>query len=319
MISPQEALNRADLAFSDLGSGGLAPPIVSDKFISRVYETPTILNAATHEVITSSEWKIPNLLFDDQIMVGSPGDNTAIADADRTSAVPGQTTLAPAEIVGEVAVPYTVFESNVEREKLQDTLLMHIGKRVAKDLSLVGLHGDTTIANTTKENRLLRVTDGWFKLASANQLDALGGNLDRAMFTSWYKAMPYKHLQDAANSMEFFVHSSCAIDWQDSVASRATPGGDATLASGTIPRFFNRPVNADPTIKVQTENGYANATRGLFCNPKNLVVALHRDLTIEILRQPRQRNIVFVISLRVAYGFFLSGAVSPVINLVPKS
>ena len=312
-LTPNEVLQRADLALSDLTSGGgTLPPEVADRFIDEIYDATPIFSMATREKMASFQKKIPRLGFTSQILMASPGDNTALASGERSKPTTYQVTLDAKEYVGQVNLPYTVLEDNVEKENFQTKLLQHIAKQVSIDLAKAAYHGDTTLGAGTNENNLLRVQDGWFKRASSHVVDVASANIDETVLARFYKAMPDKYISQDVSSYTMFLQREVALDWRSQVAGRMTIEGDRALVENAIPPYAGVPVVKDNVIKKT-----AGLTQGLFCDPKNLIIGTWRQITLEAQRDIEKRQIKIVFSLRVAFNLFQPDALVRMDNVAP--
>jgi len=316
-MDPRQALEqRADIVVNDLNSnGGLLPKAVASKFISEVYAATPLFSAATQERMPSHTWAIPRVGFTGQILMNDPGESTALADGDRKKITTYQVELVAKQYRGEVWLPYNVLEDNVEGQAFQTTVLAHIAKQVGLDLANCALNGDSAGLNATDEERLLHVQDGWFKKFASNAFDANGASLDDEVFAGWYKTMPRKYLENNGGNFQFFVQSDCGLDWRRHVTSRQTVGGDAALTGDAIPNYAGKKVIGDVGIKF----GAKGLIAGMFVDPKNLIVGIYRDITIEAWKDIRKQVIVTVVSIRACFSAYQPGAIVLATGLLPKN
>jgi len=314
-MTPQDVVGRevrADFALADLTSGGLLPPEVQARFIDEVYDATPIFAMAYRQRMNAPELRIPRVGFSGQILMPTPGDHTALADGDRSAPTTYQVVLNAKEYVGQINLPYTVLEDNVEKEAFQTHLMAHIAKQSGIDLARAAYHGDTTLANTTQSNRLLRQQDGWFKLASNHVYDAAGKNIGEQQLAAWLKTMPDKYIANDVGDYAMFLQRDVALDWRSQVASRMTIEGDRALIQSAVPAYAGVPVVKDNII--QKSNGL---TQGLFCDPRNLIVGIYRQVTMEVFRNTKTRTIEVTFSIRCAFNRFQPDAIVRMDNIAP--
>src|SRR5437870_2465349 len=150
-MDPRQALSveqRADIVVNDLNAnGGQLPKATANKFISEVYAATPLFSAATQERMPSHTWEIPRVGFTGQILMNDPGENAALADNDRKKISTFKVELVAKLYRGEVWLPYTVLEDNVEGQGFQTTVMAHIAKQVGLDLANCALNGDTALPN----------------------------------------------------------------------------------------------------------------------------------------------------------------------------
>jgi hypothetical protein len=184
--------------------------------------------------------------------------------------------------------------------------MKHIGTRVGIDLAEFALAGDTLSPDPD-----LAVQDGWLKLAATHTVDAAGANIDDALLSRMYKAVPDKYLENDLG-WSFYLQRVVAIDWRSSVSGRMTVGGDKALQEAGIPPFFGIPVKKDNTIKIDLTTGF---TKGLFVHPQNLIVGIWKEVTIETWRDIKRRQLVVTVHLRAAFQIEQPDACSLLVNV----
>jgi len=105
-------------------------------------------------------------------------------------------------------------------------------KAMGNDMARWTMRGDTTLAASSRENRLLRQRDGWLKqIRDGSGLRATttrGSAWAQALYPSLMSALPTEHREDA--DLRWFESSLLDMAYQDDLRSRATLLGDKAEA-----------------------------------------------------------------------------------------
>jgi HK97 family phage major capsid protein len=289
-LTAKEAIERADVVLADLSAGGgLLQEEQADKFINFIYEAPTLLSDVRQVKMRSHTTKISKIGFGDRILKPTPGSNRALADVDRTKPQFDKVELTTQEVVAEVILPYEVLEDNLEEENLEETVMRNIATRVAIDLEELALNGDITNA----ADPYLALLDGYVRLISTNTVDGLNGFVDDDMLESILQTVAPKFRRPLTD-MRYYTHDLIARRWARSISARGTPIGDQVLVNGGILPYAGVPVKS---LDMMVEAN--NSSLILFCNPKNLIFGIWRNITLEVEKLIRQRSWAIVVSARV--------------------
>lgn len=301
---------RADLALADLTSnGGLLNPEQNDVFIRQLMDQPTILRAVRTVPMNAPEMKINKINFGQRILNPATQtggmEDTGVNDrwplkAQRAKIQTEQVQLNTKEVIAEVRIPYEVLEDNIEQGALADTILAMIAERAAVDLEELLISGDTTSGDS-----FLALQDGILKLSTLNIVDATGQTAHINTFNNLKKALPTRFRRNL-NQMAYFASMDFESDYRVQLANRLTPGGDAwTTGSGPI-----------PVMGVGLQ-GVALMPLGtiLFANPQNFIFGVQRNIRIEQDRDIRSREVIIVLTARIAIAVEEKRAVSKAINV----
>ena len=308
-------IQRADAALADLtNNGGRLPEDVAERFIDEMYDSPTILKAATRRKMRAPSAAYPRLGLGGQILCGDPNgldyEYDSVASGDRQKPVTAQVQLNAKLYKGQVNLPTTWIEDNIEQDGFQTHLMSHIAKQIALDTAKAAYHGDTALGAGTAALRLKRIQDGWFKRATSHVVDALGNNIDGSLYRKIVKAMPQKYLDANAAGYRLFAHRNIALDWRDQVSTRPGPLGDRALTEAAIPGYGGIPLIGDNTIEES-----ASVSSALFCDPANLMVGVWREVTIKTWEDIENDCLKIVVTLRIAFNFIQPDAIVKVVNL----
>ncbi len=298
--SNKSLLAKADLAMSDLtANGGLLQAEQANTFIRKLIKTPTIIREARVVTMTAPQRKINKIGFGARILRPAVS-GTALSQADRSAPTTQQIQLNTSEVIAEVRLPYDVLEDNIESAAaannespnagpggLRDTLIQLIAERAALDLEELALLGDKASGDA-----YLALQDGYLKLASTfgNVVDNGGATVTKSMFKNGKKAMPDQYLRDVAN-MKHYVSVDQETEYRDTLADRATALGDAIIDGTRAVNAFGSPVAPVPMMP---------DARGLFCNSKNLIMGIQRQVSMEYDKDITARVYIIVLTARVA-------------------
>lgn len=288
---------KADLALSDLSSnGGLLDAEQNDTFIRNLIDQPTMLRAIRTVPMNTPEMKVNKIGFGSRILhAANAGSSPYAADdgtndrylaaADRAKPGTSQVTLATKEVMAEVRIPYEVLEDNIERGGMADTVLALIAERAALDLEELILLGDTASADA-----YLALMNGVLKRVTSNVVDHSAATVNVALFNNLKKAVPTRFRRNLAG-MRFFTSMDRESDYRVTVANRGTDLGDQILTSNAP-----LPVLGVPMVGAALMPN-ANA---LFLDPQNVIFGIQRNVRIEQDRDIRSREVIIVLTARIA-------------------
>lgn len=309
--SNQDLIRKADIALSDLTTGGgLLNPEQTDRFIRVLIETPTILQSCRVVTMNAPSRKINKIGFGSRILrAGVSG--TALSSGDRAKPDLSKVELNTKEVIATVYLPYDVIEDNIEGGQIDvplqtgaggihDTLVQLIAERSALDLEELAISGDTASGDA-----YLALHDGFLKLATANVVNAGSTTLSKATLKAAVKAMPPKYLRNRASLTHFFSVNN-ETEYRDTYANRQTALGDAML-QGTSPVFaYGSPMMGVPLMP---------EANGLFTNPLNLIFGFQRKVTMEYDKDIEARLFKIVLTARVALAIEENNAIVKYTNI----
>jgi hypothetical protein len=197
-------------------------------------------------------------------------------------------------------------EDNIERSGVRDRLLSMFTKRIAIDIEMAGIEGDSSLTTgdgQTDENNLLGPNDGFSKILNDNVpaaqiIDASGAAPSKKLYYDLRRNIPSRY-RAAKPNYAWIVPSGPADKWSLDWSDRATAGGDRHLANGPtggtqVPGFksgpWGIPMLEVPLMPEDLTYGTAGTDGSeIWLTPlNNLIYFVQRDITIEWDRQPRQ-------------------------------
>lgn len=291
-----ETLSRkADLALADLtANGGLLLPEQNDTFIRNLIDQPTILKVCRTVPMAGPEQKINKIGFGQRILFPASQTGTQedagsngrwLAKANRSKPTTSQVSLVTKEVIAEVRIPYEVLEDNIEGQSMTNTILALIAERAALDLEELMLLGDTASGDP-----YLALMDGVIKRSTAHTVDCIGITEYAEAFNTIKKNLPTKYRRNQG-SMRFFTGMDFESDYRLKVALRGTNLGDTILTTNAP-----LPVLGVPMVGAALMPN----TKALFCDPQNLIFGIQRNVRIEQDRDIRSREVIIVLTARVA-------------------
>lgn len=295
-MTNEEIIRKADLALADLATAGRLNDEQTNRFVRKLMDTPTILNAVRTVTMNAPQRKINKIGFGTRML--RPGvASTALIQADRYKPTLEQVVVSTTEVIAEINLPYDVIEDNVESAAtggalqagpggMHQTIVDMMAERAAVDLEELGLKGDTGSGDA-----YLALMNGWLKRATTNVVNAGGATMSKDVLKSGVKAMPDKYLRDRANMLQI-VSVDNETELRDTYANRQTSLGDAML-QGTTPMYMHGS---------RVMGGAAMpAADALYTNPLNLIFGIWRNIQIEYDKDIRTRTFIIVLTARVGF------------------
>lgn len=308
--APAQLSRKADLALSNLASdGGLLDAEQNNTFIRKLIDAPTMLREVRTVPMGAPQMKINKIGFGSRILKaatqtgGANDDGTNdryLTEANRSKPTTSKVELATDEVIAEVRIPYEVIEDNIEKGNLTDTILALIAERAALDLEELLISGDTASGDA-----YLALQNGILKLATSHVVNNLNAGPSAEMFNTVKKALPTKYRRNLSAN-RFYFSMDVESDYRLLVANRQTGLGDATLTGAA-----DLPVMGVPLKGVAL---MPNAS-GILTVPQNIIFGIQRNVRIEQDRDIRSREVVIVLTARVAIQIEEEDAVVKVTNV----
>lgn len=287
MPSNKSIIEKADMAVSDLVSnGGYLNPKQSNTFIRDLIEQPTMLNEIRVVPMNAPTMEINKIGFASRILKVAPASGTALAASDRSAPTTDKVQLTTKEIIAEVHIPYDVLEDNIERGRLEDTIMALITEQASLDLEELIIRGDTGSADT-----YLALANGALAQSVSHVVDytATQPSITKAVFKAGLKTMPNVYMRNRSR-LRFYVSPHAEIEYADSLANRETPFGDSKVTKWTPNYAYGVPV---VPAALMPDANY------IFTWPKNFILGIQRKIMIETDRDIRARVLIVVLTLRI--------------------
>lgn len=223
---------------------------------------------------------------------------------------------------------------------LRDTVIQLIAEYAARDIEDLALNGNTSYttaqtnalyaqtgtgtygtqggpgllgatADPTDDTAFMQLQNGFLAIGqnSGNTVDVQADTVTKTMFKKGIFGMPVQYLRNRP-AMKHYVSVDNEVEYQDSLANRGTPMGDARITG-------NAPVPAYGSQVIPTS--LMPDTNGLFCDPLNLIVGFWRQLSMEFDKDITQRVYLIVLTARLGLQVEQADALVVYKNITPPS
>lgn len=304
--------------------GGLLSPQQAREFLRVLIDESVLLKEANNQTSLSPKFEVPRISFGNRILrVGTEGSRLDVGD--RTKPATGLVTLSTHLFKGEVPVSDELFEDNIERDALADTIMVMIAEAVGRDVEEYAIKNDTdrTEALDGADGKVLAQFEGLIKqfqtgLPAAQRLDASGLTSYDELFRNMLASLPARYRRDPT-ALRFYVPVKHNDGYQTELAGRGTPLGDTNITENLRMKLAFRGV---PVVPIPLMTGISTIAGSeidydsfcLLTHPLNLYVGWHRRIRVERWRDPRDGATSFLPTLRFdvkyadpAFGILASG------------
>jgi hypothetical protein len=300
-------LEKATWTTSDItppAGGGLLSPQQATEFLRVAIDASVIMKEARVETSNAPKFEVPRIAFGNRIL--RPGTEGArLADPDRVKPTTGLITLSTVLFRGEVPVSDELFEDNIEREKVADTIATMLAEAVGRDIEEIAIKSDT--ARTASELAVFDQLDGIIKTIqvntpSAQRVDFTAYTTYTDLFSKLVEVLPARYRSNYA-ALRIYVPFTHVDGYQKSLAARGTGLGDQAITESLVTRLAFRgiPVVGVPMLSGTDTINSANVDYSKFViltHPQNIVFGFHRRIRIEKWRDPRDGATSFLPSVR---------------------
>lgn len=306
-MKTKDIIEKADIAVSDLISdGGYLNPMQANVFIRKLIDQPTIVNEIRVVPMNAPTMEINKIGFGQRILKRAPASGTALAPGDRSAPATEKVELTTKEVIAEVHIPYDVLEDNIERGRLEDTIMALIAERASLDIEELVILGDLGSGDA-----YLSLVDGILEQATSHVVDftATAPQISRAVFKDGIKAMPNKYMRNRP-MMRFYVSPDAETEYTDSLADRETQLGDSRISRKAPEVAYGVPVTG---VALMPDVNY------IFTWPKNIILGVQRQIMIESDRDIRSRVLIVVLTMRLDIVYEEEDAVVKALGLDPNN
>ncbi|MFI5297478.1 MAG: phage major capsid protein [Polyangiales bacterium] len=275
--SNRSFVEKADLAIADLtAGGGYLLPEQAKTFMRLLIKPSVVMKLATVTPMPTPKFQVSKIKFGSRILRAGK-EATALAAADRAKPDLSFLELDAQLFKAEVFLSDEVLEDNVERGEFRQTVLEMIAEAAGRDMEEAIISGDTTSSDP-----FLGVFDGILKQAKSHVVDAAGAPLTKNFFRDMLRSLPSEYLRDK-KAMNFLASVDGELEYRNSLAERATVGGDKFLESDAPILYSGVPITPVPLFP-DSLGATGNQTTVLLTNPKNIHVGIWRQIRLETFR-----------------------------------
>ncbi len=307
-LSNRTLLEKADLALADLtAGGGILLPAQAQKFMRLLIKQSVLLQLATVIPMPAAKYQISKIKFGSRIL--RPGkEATALTPVERAKPDLSFLELDAQLFKAEVHLSDEVLEDNIERGELRQTILEMIAEAAGRDMEEVVINGDKTSADP-----FLATLDGLLKQATSHVVDAAGVAISKNLLRDMLKSLPSEYLRDK-KQMALLTSVDAELDYRNSLAERATVGGDRFLEEDAPVLYSGVPMKSVPLFP-ENLGPASNRTVALLCNPKNIHVGIWRQIRLESFRDVSAGVLRVVATMRFDARYAEEPGVAKLINI----
>jgi HK97 family phage major capsid protein len=307
-LSNRSLLQKADLALADLtAGGGILLPAQAKKFIRLLIKQSVLMGMATVVPMAAPKQQIPKTKFGSRIM--RPGqEGTALAQADRAKPDLSYVELDTVLLKAEVHLTDEVLEDNIERGELRQTILEMIAERAAVDAEELFIQGDK---NST--DPYLALLHGLLVQAQSHVVDAGSTPIGKDLLHDVLKTIPSEYLRNK-KLMKFLTSVDNDLNYRNTLADRATIGGDVFLTEDTPVLYSGVPVTPIPLFP-ENMGAKGNTTDIILADPKNIFIGIWRQIRIEYDRLITEGTLRIVATMRVDVKYADENGVAKIVNV----
>ena len=184
-----------------------------------------------------------------------------------------------------------------------------MAERIATDMDEIIVQGDTNSSDYT-----LATLDGILKQSTSHVVDNANASTTKALFKGMLKSMPNEFLRNKKD-LRFMTSVQSEIDYRDSLAERATVGGDKWISDDVPVLYTGVPIIGVPLFPENIVNGASNTTDVILTDPKNINVGIWRNIRIETDKLVSEGVLIIVATLRFDVKYAHEPAVVKAVNV----
>jgi len=307
----QRWLEKATWTTPDITSpagGGLLSPQQAREFLRVLIDESVLLREANNQTSLSPKFEVPRISFGARILHAGV-EATRSTSAQRVKPATGLVTLSTNLFKGEIEVSDEMFEDNIERDALADTIMVMLAEAVGRDIEEYVIKSDT--ARTAADGAdfpVLDQFDGMVKqlqtnLPAAQKVDAAAiGSYDE-LYRKMINRLPARYRRDMT-ALRLYVPVKHGDGYQTELAGRGTPLGDTNVIENLRLKLAFRGVPVVPVPLMTGQSTVAGAAIdydnfAILTHPLNLYIGWHRRIRVERWRDPRDGATSFLPSMRV--------------------
>lgn len=213
--------------------GGQLSPRQQDRFIVLLKESSKLLPLVRFKEMKQLSEDIDKLHISEPVTESIDENNTS---TNTGVGVFGRIRLNAKKLRSAWNITKEALDDNIEQENFADTLMRAMSRRIASDLEMLAIQGDSTLAGTDPRSRLLKRLDGWEKQTDlAHTIDAGRSPISSDLLSAALRAIPDEYKEDP--NLAFIMPMPIWQDWLSLLAERGTPAGDSALGGQGVSPF----------------------------------------------------------------------------------
>jgi hypothetical protein len=286
----------------------LLSPQQAREFLRVLIDESILLKEANNQTSLSPKFEVPRISFGNRVLRAGV-EATRLDASDRVKPTTGLVTLSTNLFKGEVPVSDEMFEDNIERDALADTIMVMLAEAVGRDIEEFVIKSDTDrTAADGADFPVLDQFDGMIKqlqtgLPASQKIDASAITSYDSLWGRMVTNLPARYRRDVT-ALRLYVPVKHADGYQAELAKRGTPLGDTNILENLRTKLAFRGI---PIVPVPLMTGVSTIAGveidydnfAILTHPLNLYVGWHRRIRVERWRDPREGATSFLPSLRV--------------------
>lgn len=231
MPERREALHKATVDTTAVGSAALLPLSVGRRFLVQIKEQDPWGQAVSQDIVTAPTGQLNKFNTSSRI-IRKADENSD--DGYRVGANFPTVQYATVKIRLPWEVTEDAFHENIAGESLEGTITNDMTRQFALDLSDLEINGDETSGNA-----FLQINRGFLRELAVNGLHRVNGGainagvLVKAHFFAGLKAMPNKYR--GQEGLVWMMSPNRHLNWIETMTDRVTAAGDAALIAAGPP------------------------------------------------------------------------------------
>lgn len=298
MISNKSLVNKADLALSELTSGGgILPEAKAKQFMEIMIKRGVLTSRARVIPMRAPTETVDKMRFGSRIIrAGSAG--IALSEADRSKPELSKVNLEAKLFKAEVQLSDEILEDNIEGAALADHIMALVAERMSSDVDDIVINSNTANAALAPE---LKLFDGMLAKATTNTVAAGGTVLTKDVLKQTLKAMPREFQQDPSR-LKFMTSVNTVTEYGDGYADRMTGLGDTVLQNAGGMRYMSVEVLPIP-LWPEDLGGGSDESAVILCDPKDIMIGFWRTIKLEMERSARHGTNILVATMRMDFDY----------------
>lgn len=282
--------------------GGVLLPKQREQFVERLIIESKLLQECNVSVIPTAQYEVDQAGFLSQVLHAD--NDTAFPDEQIAEADTTKSEYNAKRYKAVLKLKYATAKRVIMGNALWPWLLQHGTKAAKRDLEMLAIRGDTSLAPTSAENRLLRTQDGFLKRMSSNIVDAEGARMNLDILDRARKAMPDEYYDQ--DGLVIGCSKNAKIDYESAVAARMDAVGAEAFKRSRLAdarEYRDIPVKTYKLLpKGLTYNATAGHTTAFLSNPgEQFLIGYLEEMDIKMGEDIEAGEWIAVIRFDVAF------------------
>lgn len=294
-------LEKADLALSDLLTGGELVPAQAKKFIRLLIKESVVMGLGSVRPMASKKQLVEKIRFGSRIL-RSASEGQPLSAGDRSKPDLSKVELDAKMFRAQVNLNDEVLEDNIEQGSLRQTVMELMGEAISRDMDEIVVNGDVSSADP-----FLAQFDGMLAAATTHSVGGGSNAIGSDDLKAAIKAMPTQYIRNKKN-LRFLTSVDAETDYRDLLSQRATVAGDKFLLEDAPVMYSGIPIMDVPMFP-ENLGGGNNQTNIVLLDPKNIMIGFWRKVRMETDKDIEAGILKIVASMRFDFKYVEEDAV----------